>query len=480
MSDPTNDPVPNPLTSPDDRVTQEGFAGHETARVGLGATLRALLGASRGYWLVNLVNFGDGIAYFGFLTLFTLYLQHDLGFTTTSAGLWVSAFTGLVTLFMAAGAGALSDVLGSRRALTTAIVFVLVGRILITVAPSAGAQQWMWTLAWVSLVVMAFGEGVIQPALYAGVKEYTDDRTATLGYAFLYSIMNLGIVAGEFVSPLIRGAWASRVEGVDVAKVPTAGITGAYLFYIGITALMLVANLLLFTRKVEERERRSTPEATRTEAPSWRVRLRSLPLGDARFLFFILVLLPVRTLFAHQWLTMPDYVTRVFPSEVGARWEWLSGVNPLVIVVFVPLFAALTRHRRVVDMMIVGTWVSAVSTFMLLPEPNLLLLIGYMIVFSLGEALWSSRFLEYIADLAPANRVGIYMGIAGLPWFIAKSTTGLYSGVMLNRFIPVDGPQDPSTLWIIYGAIAMISPIGLLLARRWLLEGERAGRARAA
>ncbi len=480
MSAPPNEPVPSPLVSPDDRAVQEGFAGDETARVGLGETLRTLLGASRGYWFVNLVNFGDGIAYFGFLTLFTLYLQRDLAFSTTTAGLWVSAFTGLVTLFMAFGAGSLSDLLGSRRALTTSIAIVLVGRVLITVAPLAGGQQWMWTLAWVSLAVMAFGEGVIQPALYAGVKEYTDDRTATLGYAFLYSIMNLGIVAGELVSPLIRGAWASAVEGVDVKDVPTAGITGAYIFYIGITALMLVANLAFFTRKVEERERRRVPEEPRSEAKTWRDRLRSLPIRDARFLFFILVLLPVRTLFAHQWLTMPDYVTRVFPSEVGARWEWLSGVNPLVIVVFVPLFAALTRHRKVVDMMIVGTLVSAVSTFVLLPAPNLALLIGYMILFSLGEALWSSRFLEYIADISPANRVGIYMGIAGLPWFIAKSTTGLYSGVMLNRFIPTEGPQDPGTLWLIYGAIALISPIGLLFARRWLLAGEKAAHARAA
>ena len=65
------------------------------------------------------------------------------------------------------------------------------------------------------------------------------------------------------------------------------------------------------------------------------------------------------------------------------------------------------------------------------------------------------------------------MGFAGLPWFLAKFTTGLYSGAMLSKFIPETGPQDPATLWLIYGFVACISPIGLILARSWILRGEQ-------
>ena len=43
---------------------------------------------------------------------------------------------------------------------------------------------------------------------------------------------------------------------------------------------------------------------------------------------------------------------------------------------------------------------------------------------ALEKQLWSSRFLEYVADLAPAGKVGAYMGLAGIPWFLAKMTTG--------------------------------------------------------
>lgn len=40
-----------------------------------------LFGASRAFWLVNMVNFGDGIAYFGILNLMTLFIQGQVGFS---------------------------------------------------------------------------------------------------------------------------------------------------------------------------------------------------------------------------------------------------------------------------------------------------------------------------------------------------------------------------------------------------------------
>jgi len=350
---------------------------------------------------------------------------------------------------------------------------VLGGRILLVLAPQAPLGSLVGGVAWGSILVMGFGEGVLQPALYAGVKEYTDERTATMGFALLYAIMNLGIVAGELISPLIRQQYARRVEGLDVAEHPAAGISGAFWFFILVSFVVLLVNILFFTRKVEQRDRVVIKDQAPQAGPGGVIaKLKSLPILDRRFMFFIFVLLPVRTLFAHQWLTMPMYVMRAFPPEVGARWEWVGSLNPFIIVVTVPLIAGFTRRLKVVDMMIAGTLVSATATALLIPGPSLTLLLTYVVVFSLGEAIWSSRFLEYVAEIAPASRVGIYMGIAGLPWFLAKTITGFYAGSMVDIFVPVHGPQSPGTMWAIHGAIAMLSPLGLILARRWLLAQD--------
>ena len=436
----------------DDTATA-GTAAEEKP-LSLKENISVLLTASRAFWLVNLVNFGDGIAYFGILNLLTLFINRDVGFSDQATGFAVSFFTGVVTLCMFGG-GFISDRLGVRRALTLSVVGMLVGRVIMVLSPASGPSAAL--VLWSGLLVMGVAEGVVQPALYAGVKEFTDPRTATIGYSVLYAIMNLGIWAESMVSPFIRAQ---------------TGISGVYWAMIGITALMLLANLFFFTKKIELRDRRAEHAAAQAaDRRTLGEKLRALPFLDARFIFFIFVLLPVRTLFAHQWLTLPDYVMRCFPHAVNSKYEWLQGLNPLVIVIFVPLIAALTRRVNIITMMILGTLLSAVTTFILVPGPHLWTLITYVLLFSLGEAMWSSRFLEYVANLAPSGQVGAYMGLAGIPWFLAKFTTGWYSGSMIAHYIPQTGHQDSGTMWLIYGCIAMLSPIGLLLGRRWVQRG---------
>lgn len=446
--------------------------------------LKMLFKASKGFWLVNIVNFGDGIAYFGMLNLMTLFLGTSLGMPDALSGWTVSLLTGLVTLFMFGG-GFVSDRLGVRKALTFCLALLLGGRLLLNCTayiPHSG-DAWFqpaFLLCWLAIIIIAFAEGVIQPALYAGVKEYTDERTATMSYSFLYAIMNLGIMTESFISPFIRtdGEFV-KVGGKSVMGLGW-GFEGVFWVCIAATAIMLAVNAIFFTKKVEERDRQVIPnEKTETQedaAPkTLGEKIRSMMIFDGKFFFFIFALLPVRTLFAHQWLTIPDYIMRCFPEGVGAKYEWFSALNPFIIVIFVPLIAAFTRKVNVITMMIIGTAISALTTFILVPGPHVGTLIIYIILFSLGEAVWSSRFLEYVASIAPAGRVGAYMGLANLPWFLAKFTTGLYSGSMIAHFMPKDAEMSVRAtgsceMWLIYAIIACVSPILLIVFRKWLMK----------
>jgi len=235
-----------------------------------------------------------------------------------------------------------------------------------------------------------------------------------------------------------------------------------------ITIVTLVVFMLLMTKSAESKIVRVTTAAKGTDGKA----TGKSPFADRRFMFFIFMLLPVRTLFAHQWLTMPEYVLRSYPQEIGDRMEWLvDSVNPIIIFFGVPVITALTKRIHVLSMMIVGSAVSAMAPFLLTGGPRTSMLIGYFFVFSIGEALWSSRFLEYAAELAPEGRTAQYMGIANLPWFAAKTTTGFYSGWVLEHFCPKDGAKNTETMWFIYGLVALLSPIGLFLARKWLFAG---------
>ncbi len=445
----------------------------------------------RGFWFSVGAFVVDSSAYFGVLTLMTLYLSTDLGWGDERAGITVSIFTMLVTLFML-GVGSVAESFGLRRAILFGLLAATLGRALYSLAPALHHGAGVVVLVLGSLVIVAMAEAILQPVCYSGVKQYTDAKTSSMGYGLIYAVMNLGIVGVAALSSWARPAVNDLQRGVagqhageallrPLAKATGSGVQAVNWLCVGVTALTLLAFALLMTRRAEAAKLR--PDRVESPAAGAGVplaaRLRTYfaegPFRNRRFIFFIFMLLPVRTLFAHQWLTMPSYILRAYDQAVANHMEWLvNWINPAIIFLGVPITTALTRHVNVYKMMVIGSLVSAVPTFLLCFGPSLSLLITYFVLFSIGEALWSARFLEYASELAPPGRIAQYMGLAQIPWLLAKGTTGFYSGFMLEKFCPADTPAlqlHTGTMWFVYGCIAMLSPLGLWLARDWVMAG---------
>jgi MFS family permease len=432
---------------------------------------KALRHAPRALWLVIFAFAFDATAYFGILPLMKAFLGQDIGIAPEYASTWVSLFTGALTFIMLFVGKPTEGRLGIRRSILLALALAFFGRVLYSSAPFAGGAA----LVAVALGIVALGEGILQPVCYAGVKRYTSEQTGSMGFALLYAGLNFGAM---LIGPLSAHVRTTFDVPYKAGQSTLSGFNAVNWMCTGVTLATLVIFGLLMTKSVEakvvrgaeaEQEKGAGDKQSATPAPEGKA---LSPWKNVRFLFFIFALLPVRTLFAHQWLTMPEYVLRSYPQHVTDRMEWLvDSVNPLVIFLGVPMLTALMKRFHVLTMMIVGSLVSAASTFLLVPGPNTALLVTYFVVFSIGEALWSSRFLEYAAELAPEGRVAQYMGVANLPWFVAKTTTGFYSGFILERFVPKEGPQSSGTMWLLYGAIAMMSPLALIAARKWIRSG---------
>ena len=60
------------------------------------------------------------------------------------------------------------------------------------------------------------------------------------------------------------------------------------------------------------------------------------------------------------------------------------------------------------------------------------------------------------------------MALSILPFFIAKLFVGMLSGFLLATYCPETGPHDCRKMWLIIGAMALITPIGLITFRRFL------------
>ena len=449
--------------------------------------------APRALWGINLAYFLEGLVYFGMLGYLAMHFS-DFIFMgienpDVEAHHMVMVLTAGITISMFF-LGSIADHFGIRNTLLAAFVLLLAGRVLISAGPTVLGLEpgGMWsplhlvTMAGILLVVI--GYGMYQPAAYAGVRKFTSAKNAAMGFAMLYALMNLG-------GYLPSWAWLLRDSDPGLGL----GINGTFWVYTGMTAVALLATWFILTPRVEkdaeeraEKERaaekaakaaKEGAEETAVEAEKPEVVHKSFmdkliynvvnhPLRDLKFTFFIFALIPVQTLFTYNWLILPQYINRAYEGFIGEKFEIASNFNPLLIFVFVPIVTALTQRNKVYNLMITGTFVMAAPAFFLALGTNIWTLGAYLIIMTIGEALWQPRFLQYAAEIAPKGRTGEYMGIAQLPWFLTKMLVPLYSGHMIARYVPAEGDKDPQTMWLIFGIIAIMSTVLLVLAKGWL------------
>ncbi len=496
-----------------------------------------LIHAPRALWGINLGYLIEGMVYFGMLGYLAMFFNDYVGLDDVWAGRMVGVLTAGITISMFF-LGTVADRKGVRFAIVGAFVLMLAGRVLISIGPTIGLTPGglgspIHLLVMGGILLVIIGYGMYQPGAYAAVREFTTPKTAGMAFAMLYALMNLG-------------GWLPSFFGF-VRK--AVGISGAFWVYTSLTAVALVATSIILSRKTvkeaiarakaererEEREAQSqqkevicpneqcgasnAPDAEfcatcgqrlkeeQAEEPveKWNWDLASLkrwavnhPLADAKFSYFIFCLIPVQTLFAHNWLTLPMYVDRAFHGTlIGDYFEFAVNLNPLLIFILVPMVTALTQRSNVYNMMILGTFVMAAPTFLLALGPTPWTLAGFLLIMTLGEAMWQPRFLQYAAEIAPKGRTGAYMGVAQLPWFLTKLLVPLYSGWFLQKYCP--GPVklpaiypffeetklywppeflNTQTMWFIYGCIAVTSTVFLILARGWLAKDFNAQHAK--
>ncbi|MCP4213214.1 MAG: peptide MFS transporter [bacterium] len=448
-------------------------------------TFAAFLKAPRALWGVNVPYFIEGLVYFGILTVLTKYLSENAGMGDIKAGIVVGFFTGGITLAMFY-LGELADRWGVRRALTLALSIMICGRMLLA-AGGSFLTDYIVYLTYAGLGMVVIGYGMYQPAAYAAVRKFTNKKTSAMGYAMIYALMNFGAFFSGMLSPFVRRNTESAF--------PPNGISGVFWVYVGLTACAFIASMVILSKRAVAKAIISVKEADTAEEiekienqlkkedeaeinvhdiikPKLLTRgkkwFKEHPLANGKFSFFIFVLIPVQTLFAHNWLTLPLYIERSFVPWVSDNFEFFSNINPLLIFVFTPIVAGLTAKVDVYKMMVWGTLVMATPTFLLVIGPHPALLIAYLLLMSIGEAMWQPRFLQLAAEIAPEGKTGIYMGVAQFPWFLTKMLTAFYSGWFLKNYCPAEGDQNTSLIWLVYACIAMVTPIALIMAKGWM------------
>merc|ERR1719321_863391 len=158
----------------------------------------------------------------------------------------------------------------------------------------------------------------------------------------------------------------------------------------------------------------------------------------------------------------------------SAPFELVIAVNPLSIMVLVPLCTSIVVHLgfRASTIIITGAVITASSPLPLAYWTSYITAISFVFALSLGEALWSPKFYEYSVAVSPVGREGTYGALSSLPTFSAALIAGGVSGHLLEEYCPTSEHCDGRPIWLLVSATNVIGAIILLVFKTCLFVDQ--------
>jgi dipeptide/tripeptide permease len=491
---------------------------------------RGLKGSPRELYILFFTKVTEYSAYGAAQLAFMFYLREDMGLGEVGAGTYYSAWSTVVTATTMA-VGAICDAIGIKKTLLIGSILLLISRAVMPFADN------LLVATFFGFLPLGIGIAITGPVLSVGIKRFTTIEGAALGFGLFYTLMNVGWAIGAQLFDFVR------IHLGEMGHVEFLGdslSTWQVLFGIGFFInLPDLAAILWMRDGVEMTERGiklpdpeapsdaadkdSSPGALLTRGLA---ALRAGAVGTVKifadnfvhrafwvFILLIGITIFTRLTFFHFHITWPSYGIRYFGK--GSLVGNIFGVlNPVIVVFLVPVIAYLTRRVRSYWMLLIGTLISVGSiTLVIIPpetmswlvdtwfgavvfdrwlevpvgnrDPYYLSMVLFVMVFTLGEAIWSPRLMQFTAEIAPPGREGSYISLSYLPYFAAKFIVGPMAGLLLANYAPefgVDGIYgyypDHQMIWWWVGGSAVLTPLGLIVFRKlYRIAEDRAAKA---
>ncbi len=150
-------------------------------------------GQPKGLFALALANTGERFGYYTMLAVFALFLRANYGLSPAMAGTIYSAFLMFVYFFPLIG-GMMADKFGFGKMVTTGIIIMFVGYLLLSVPLGGDSVALIVMLA--ALLLIGFGTGLFKGNLQVMVgdlyndPQYKDKRDA--GFSIFYMAINIG------------------------------------------------------------------------------------------------------------------------------------------------------------------------------------------------------------------------------------------------------------------------------------------------
>ena len=330
-----------------------------------------------------------------------LYLTKDVGFTAEHAGLALSLY-GFGSLCVSPFLGKLADSVGHVRMMKVSLVSSGLVLLAYPLARSPG-QIIVATLA------LAVTTEAFRPASLSVLTDLAPPEQRKAAFAVNRLAVNLGMSIGPAI-----GGYLAEINFPAIFRVN------------GSTTLLAFTVLTMTGFKVAEHALTagSDGSAAKRSRPAYK---------DLQLLGFLAACVPLAAVFFQHEGALPLDVVRDLGLP-ASFFGWMFTINTMIIVLFeVRLNLATSHwpHRK--SLFFGGLFIAAGFGSMAFCRTGPMIA-GTVVVWTIGEMLLLPSMSNFVAELAPVDRRGEYMGLYSMAWGIAFAIGPWLGTFTLQRY----------------------------------------------
>ena len=383
----------------------------------------------RPFWTANLSELFERIAFYGMTTILVLYLTKSRGFES-SVAIVIGGYFGLLTYGLAAISGFVADLIGYRRAMMLAYSLLAVWYFL-----TGQSHGFVPILG--SLLLVAIGASLIKPAITGTVQKTCSEAQRPVGFSIYYMLVNVGGFIGPNLSGQVR-------DGI--------GVEAVFMFSAGAALVALLLAAFVFRE----------PGGARNAGPPKRF---SAFLGDflkvfanPRLVLLFLFVAGFWSMFFQFYGPLPLYFTDDLKGS-SRLLGFVISLDAAAIVCLQVFVGYLVRNLDPARAILLGVLISSAGVALIGVVPSVAMVAAGVLVFSVGEMIYSAHFYRYLGSIAPPDQVGMYMGFAFLPIALGYFLAGLVGGPVLA--FCRETLHLPQAMWFAFAGVGVVSALGL-------------------
>jgi len=175
-------------------------------------------------------------------------------------------------------------------------------------------------------------------------------------------------------------------------------------------------------------------------------------------------------------LSLNQFVNGIF-QKIGISFTWtfdvehVTVINAGTIIILQLLISNLVRNTKALPTMMAGIVMGILGMAILAINTSIWIFIAGIVIFSIGEMTAHPKFISYVGQTAPKERLATYMGYIFL-YGVIGSSIGAPLGAKLYVHY-VDHLHQPRTLWLIFSGIGVLTLLGLGLFNHFIKPPQK-------